>query len=243
MRAPASFGQLAPVVVPGLIVVGALGLLVTATPIGAMIFGGPWIFVLLSVAAGTLVAGYLTAGLAELFADRLGTWALPPGAHLSRRDPVIQLPARAVERAGFTAGQDPVLVPVEAAYALERSLAGAWGVPEDHWSRTAFLQRLTLALVLSVAFALAFMSGDVLVGEGLSRGMREHAGTVLFGGLVTAWLVARAVRRSRREAAVDLLADARAMVMDRGEHREIRRVLDDIGIELDEGEAAMGVPP
>jgi hypothetical protein len=243
MRAPASFGQLAPVVVPGLVVVGALGMLVTATPIGAMIFGGPWIFVLLSLVAGTLVAGYLTAGLAQLFADRLGTWALPPGAHLSPREPAISLPARAVERAGFNAAHEAVRVPAWAAYALERSLAGAWGVPEDHWSRAAFLQRLTLALVLSVAFALAFMAGDVLVGEGLSRGMREHAGTIAIAGTFTAALVARGVRRARQAAAIDLLADARAMVMDRGQHREIRRVLDEIGIELDQGEAAVGVPP
>lgn len=243
MRAPASFGQLAPIVVPGLIVVGALGMLVTATPIGAMIFGGPWIFVLLSLVAGTLVAGYLTAGLAEAFADRLGTWSLPQGAHLAEDEPVVALPAHAIERAGFTTELAVVHVPAHAAYALERSLAGAWGVPEDHWSRTAFVQRLTLALVLSVAFALAFLVGDLLMGEGISRGMREHAGTIVVAGSLTAGLTARSVRRTRREAVIDLLADARAMVMDRGEHREVRRVLDDIGIDLDEDEASIGVPP
>ena len=243
MRAPASFGQLAPIAIPGLLLVGALGMLVMATPIGGMIFGGPWIFVLLSVVAGTLLAGYLVTALAQAWADRRAGWALPPAAHLAVGDRAIRLPARAVERAGFVTHQDEVRVPAHAAYALERSLAGAWGVPEDHWSRTAFLQRLTVALVLSVVAAVVFLVGDALAGAGISRGMREHAGTVVIAGTLTGWLVATSVERSRQEAAVDLLADARAMVMDRGEHREVRRVLDDIGIELDSGEAAVGVPP
>lgn len=242
MRAPASFGQLAPIFVPGLVVVGALGLLVVATPIGGMIFGGPWIFVLLSVFAGTLVAGYLVAGLASWLSDRRVGWALPPSAHLVAAERTVNLPARAVERAGFETDEERVRVPAHLAYALERSLAGAWGVPEDHWSRTAFLQRITVALVLSVLFATLFLLGDVAAGQGLSRGMRQHAGTIVIAGTLTGWLLARAAERSRQEAVIDLLADARAMVMDRGEHREVRRVLDELGLELaDEG--AVDVAP
>jgi hypothetical protein len=243
MRAPVSFGHLAPIVVPGLILVGALGLLVMATPIGAMVFNGPWIFVLLSVLAGTLVAGYLVAGLAGALADRRAGWTVPPAAHLAEGERAIRLPARAVERAGFATSGEVVSVPAHAAYALERSLAGAWGVPEDHWARTVFLQRLTVAFVVSVLFATAFLVGDALLGAGISRGIREHAGTIVVAGAVTGWLLANAVERARREAVLDLLADARAMVMDRGEHREVRRVLDEIGIELEGGEAAVGVPP
>lgn len=243
MRAPASFSQLAPIAVPGLVLVGALGLLVMATPIGFMVFGGPWLFTLLSIVAGVIVAGYLVTALTESVAGRRAGWRLPPAAHLLARESSVQLPAEAVRRAGFEVDEGPVRVPTHLAYALERSLAGAWGVPEDHWSRTAFLQRLTTALVLAVVFATLFLLGDVLAGQGLSSGMRSHAGTIVLAGSITGWLVAGVADRTRREAVIDLLADARAMVMDRGEHREVRRVLDELGLEIDSGEAEVGVSP
>lgn len=243
MRAPATLGHLLPVAVPGLVLVGALGLLVTATPVGAMVFSGPWTLVVLSILAGVLVAGYAVAGLAEAVAARRPRWALPPETHLAGPERAVTLPARAVQRAGFATAREQVRVPVHLAYALERSLAGAWGVPEDHWSRTRFLQRLTVALVASVALATAFLVGDALAGHGITRGMREHAGTVILAGGLTGWLAAGAAERTRRHAVVDLLADARAMVMDRGEHREVRRVLDAIGLELADEEAAVGVQP
>jgi hypothetical protein len=41
---------------------------------------------------------------------------------------------------------------------------------------------------------------------------------------------------------LELLADARAMVMDRGEHQEVRRILDELGLSLAGEEPAVGVP-
>lgn len=241
MRAPASFGQLAPIAVPGFILVGALAMLARATAIGSLIFSASWVFLLVSVLAGTLVAGYLVAGLADSLADRRAGWSLPPASHLQEAERAIYLPAHAVERAGFTTAEDVVRVPAHAAYALERSLAGAWGVPEDHWSRTTFLQRITIALVLSVVVATGFLVASAFLGGRISPGMRSHAGTIIIAGTIAGWLLANAVERTRREAVVDLLADARAMVMDRGEHREIRRILDELGLDLEGSEAAVGV--
>lgn len=243
MRAPSTFGQLAPIAVPGLILVGALSMLVMATRIGTMVFTGPWLFVLLSILAGTLVAGYLVAGLTEVVADSRAGWTLPPTGHLILPERGVNLPDHAVQRAGFATSHDPVHIPLHLAYALERSLAGAWGIPEDHWSRTKFLQRLTVALVLSVLLATIFLVGDALLGEGISRGMRDHAGTIVIAGTLAGWLLANAAERTRCEAVIDLLADARALVMDRGEHREVRRVLEEIGISIDDNEAAVGVSP
>jgi hypothetical protein len=229
-------GDLLDVIVPGLILQGGLGVLVIATPVGPMIFGGPWVFTLLTVVAGVLVTGYLVAGLQAWIGTRRATWQMPPGSHFADEQPTVELPARAVERAGFTTTHETIEVPHGDAYALERSLAGAWGIPEDTWNRAIFLQRITVAFTLAAIAGVVFVLGDVAMGQGLSRGIRTHAGLVIPASLVTGWLTASAAQGARRAAILDLLADARAMVVDRGEHREVRRVLDELGLGLAEEE-------
>lgn len=234
MRAPLRPGDLLPVLVPGLVLVGAAALLAMATPVGPMIFAGDVVFLLLSILAGALVLGYLVAGLQEHLATTRPGWALPPAAHLAEADHVVALPARAVERAGFQAQGEPVEVPVGDAYALERSLAGAWGIPEGAgWGRTQHLQRVALALAASTALAAAFLAGGFLTGA-VSRGLRAHGTPVLVLGAAGALVLWGRARAARREGVVDLLADARALVMDRGPHPEVRRVLDGLGVELEE---------
>jgi hypothetical protein len=237
-------GDLLDVIVPGLILEGAIAIMAIATPVGPMIFSGPWMFTVLTVIAGVLVLGYIAAGLQSWIAHRYTAWLLPPDAHLAPNAAPIRVPARAVERAGFQAENDPVEVPHGHAYALERSLAGAWGVPEATWARAAFLQRVTVAFTLSALVAAFFLVGDVANGAGVTRGIRTHGSMVLGVGVLGALLVNRAAAWARRTAIVDLFADARAMVMDRGEHREVRRVLDAVGLEM-EGEPGetLGVPP
>lgn len=234
MRPPATLGDLLPVLVPGLVLVGAAALLAMATPVGPMIFAGDVVFLLLSILAGALVAGYVVSALQEGLAAARPAWALPPMAHLAADDHAAQVPAPAARRAGFEAEGPTVEVPLGAAYALERALAGAWGIPEGAgWGRVAHLQRMALALGLSSALALAFLAGGLLDGS-VSRGLRAHATPVLVLGALGAWLCWRRARAARREGVVDLLADARALVMDRGEHPEVRRVLDELGLDLQE---------
>lgn len=240
-------GDLLEIVVPGLILQGALGILAIATPVGPMIFSGPWVFTVLTVLAGVLVVGYLVAGLQAWVGSYRHTWQVPPGSHFAEVPAVIDLPAHAVERAGFTTEEQTVQIPQGKAYALERSLAGAWGIPEDTWSRPVFLQRLTVAFALSAIAGLVFVLGDLANGGGITPGIRRHAGLVIPASIVTGWLTARAAQAARKTAILDLLADARAMVMDRGEHREVRRVLDEIGLGLaeedaDHGDETWGVP-
>lgn len=242
MRTPAMLGDLLPVAVPGLIVVGAASMLVMQTRIGPQIFGGPIVFLLLSLLVGILVVGYLVAGLQEVLAGRLDAWTLPPASHLDFSEHRVLVPSHAFERAGFTCQEAGVAVPLGAAYALERALAGAWGTPEGAgWDRVAFLQRITLALGLSAVLALAFMLGGLAAG-GLDPGLRSHGGTVLVFGAVTAYLVGRRVARARREAIIDLLADARALLLDRGEQKEVRRVLNELDLTLKEEDAGVGIP-
>jgi hypothetical protein len=236
MRPPATLGDLLPVLVPGTVLLGAAALLAMATPVGPMIFAADAVFLLLSVVAGALVAGYLVAGLQEHLAATRPAWALPPMAHLAPTDVAEHVPATAAQRAGFEADGTTVEVPLAAAYALERALAGAWGIPEGAgWGRVQHLQRMALALGASAALAAAFFLGGLLAGE-ISRGLRAHGTPVLVLGLVGALLCWRRARAARREGVVDLLADARALVMDRGEHPEVRRVLDEVGLDLREPE-------
>lgn len=241
MRNLTLLGDLLPVAVPGLVVLGAASMLVMQTPVGEMIFTGPTAFLVLSLVVGTLVLGYLVGAAQEILAGRVPAWALPPTSHLDAGEHGVTLPERAVERAGFVA-DGPVRVPLGLAYALERSLAGAWGTPEGGWNRAAFLQRISLAMGLSALLALAFLAGGLAAGGGLDPGLRSHGGTVLVLGGLTAWLVGVRASTARREAVVELLADARALIMDRGEHQEVRRVLDELGLSLAGEEPAVGVP-
>lgn len=235
-------GDLLPVAVPGLIVVGAAGMLVMQTSIGPMVFGGPIVFLLLSLLVGVLVVGYVLAGLQSWLSARWARWALPPEAHLDVGEHSIILPAYALERAGFRCKDAGLAVPLGSLYALERSLAGAWGTPEGAgWDRVAFLQRITLALGLSTLLALGFLIGAIATGN-VDPGLRSHAGTVLVMGAIGTGLVARYVAQARREAVIDLFADARAFLMDRGEHDEIRRVMDELDLGLKEQDPAHNVP-
>lgn len=241
MRTPATWGALLPVAVPGLIVVGAAGLLVMQTTIGPQIFGGPTVFLVLSLLVGTLVVGYLVAGVQEWLATRRPGWALPPQAHLTEAEHAIELPERALRRAGYEAQSTPVEFPLGRAYALERTLAGAWGTPEGAgWDRAAFLLRVALALGLSAALGLAFLAGGLVDGA-IDRGLRSHGGTVLILGGLSSWLVARRAAWARREAIVDILADARALVLDRGEFEEVRQVFDELGLRLKGRDAGVSV--
>jgi hypothetical protein len=240
MRDLAFLGDLLPVLVPGGIVLGAASTLVLQTPVGTMIFTGPTAFLVVSLLVGTLVLGYLVGGLQELLAGRVAAWALPPTSHLDEQDHTVELPRAAVERAGFRA-EGSVHVRLGLAYALERSLAGAWGTPEGGWDRAAFLQRVALALGLSAGLAVGFLVAGV-AGGGLDAGLRSHGGTVLLLGGLAGWLVAVRAGAARREAVLELLADARAMIMDRGEHQEVRRILDELGLSLAGEEPAVGVP-
>lgn len=241
MRAPATWGALLPVALPGLIVVGATALLVMQTPIGPQIFGGPTVFLLLSLVVGTLVVGYLVAGLQEWLATVRSNWALPPQAHLTEAEHAIELPEQALRRAGYEAESTPIRIPLGRVYALERTLAGAWGTPEGAgWDRAAFLQRIALALGLSAGLATVFIVGGLADGA-IDRGLRSHGGTVLILGALTSWLVARRAVWARREAIVDILADARALVLDRGEFEEVRQVFDELGLRLTGRDAGVSV--
>lgn len=232
MRPPARLGDLLPVLVPGLLLTGAAALLAMATPVGPMIFGGDAVFLVLSILAGALVLGYILGAVQEQLASFHPDWTLPPAAHLAAGDHVVTLPAAAVARAGFEAEGGSVVVPLGEAYALERSLAGAWGVPEGAgWARVQHLQRVALALGASAVLAAAFLVGG-LSGGGLPRGLVSHGTPVLVLGAVGSTLLWRRARAARREGVVDLLADARALVMDRGEHPEVRRILDELGLEM-----------
>lgn len=240
MRPPAMASDLWGVAVPGAIVLGALAMLVMQTPLGSMIFSGPVAFLVVSLLVGVLVLGYLTAALQEVLAGRWSPWALPPTSHLDEGDHTVRLSAASVERAGFGCEGEAVTVRLGLAYALERSLAGAWGTPEGGWDRAAYLQRIALAMALSALLALGFLASGL--SAGFDAGLRSHAGTVLVLGSLTAWLVSIRARQARREAVVELLADARAMIMDRGEHQEVRRILDELGLSLTGEEPTVGVP-
>lgn len=235
-------GDLLPIAVPGLIVVGAAGMLVMQTAIGPMIFGGPIVFLLLSLIVGVLVTGYLVTGIQEVLSGRLDAWALPPEGHLDWSDHAVLLPSHALERAGFRCEEPGVAVPLGTAYALERALAGAWGTPEGAgWDRVAYLQRVTLALGLAALLAFVFLVGGVATGGGIDPGLRSHGGTVAILGTLSALLVGRRVTAARRESVIDLLADARALLLDRGEQREVRRVLNDLGLSLAEEDPGMNI--
>lgn len=229
------------VAVPGAIVLGAVSMLVMQTPVGPMIFSGPVAFLVVSLVVAVLVLGYLTAALQEVLAGRLAAWALPPTSHLDEGEHAVHLPARTVERAGFGCEGDGVTVRLGLAYALERSLAGAWGTPEGGWDRAAYLQRISLALGLSALLALAFLAAGMATG-GIDPGLRSHGGTVFVLGSVASWLVSIRAAQARRETVVELLADARALIMDRGEHQEVRRILDELGLSLAGEEPTVGVP-
>lgn len=242
MRTPGSVGDLLPVAVPGFLVLGALSVLVTPTVVGQLAFSGPWQQLLLGVLTGTLVLGYLLASFQEALARSLRAWALPPNAHLAHREHAIEMPEAALRRAGYESVEGGgAIVPLGAAYALERSLAGEWGTPEGAgWDRVAFLQRLTLAFGAAGLLGLAFLLGAAANGT-LDQGMRSHAGAVFVLGWLVAMLLARVVRHARREAVLDLLADARALLLDRGESAEVRRVLTDLGLDLSEESVAASV--
>lgn len=235
-------GDLLPVATPGLLVVGAAAMLVMQTTIGPMIFGGPIVFLLLSLVVGVLVVGYLVAGLQELLASRWNPWALPPSSHLDWGQHAVIVPSHAIERAGFRCPEAGVAVPLGTAYALERALAGAWGTPEGAgWDRVAFLQRITLALAISAILALVFVIGGFAASGALDPGLRSHGGTVFILGALAAGLVGRRAVTARQESVIDLLADARALLLDRGENKEVRRVLNDLDLSLDEGDPGMSI--
>lgn len=234
MRTPAMLGDLLPIAVPGFLVVGALSVLVRPTVIGDLAFTGSWVFLIMGVATGTLVLGYLLAGLQEALSTRVSAFALPPASHLDWSEHAVVLPAPAVERAGYRCGEGGVVVPLGTAYALERALSGAWGTPEGAgWDRVAYLQRIAMALGLSALLGLGFLAVGLATGS-LNPGIRSHGGAVLLLGALSSWLVALKASRSRSEAVLDLLADARALLLDRGEQTEVRRCLNEIGIELTE---------
>lgn len=231
MEPPALFGHLLPVAIPGTIIVGALAMLVMQTPLGPMIFQGPLPFLLLSLIVGILVLGYLVSALQETLSRSLSTWALPPTGHLDDDGHAITLPPHAVERAGFQAQTAPVTIPLGDAYALERSLAGAWGTPERSWDRAAFLQRLTLAFLTSALTATLFLIQGALTSR-ITPGLASHGLTVLLLAGITAALLTHRAQMARKEAILELLADARALLTDRGEHQEVRRILNDANLTL-----------
>lgn len=234
-------GDLLPIAVPGVIVVGAAAMLVMQTPIGPMVFGGPIVFLLLSLTVGVLVTGYFVTGIQEVLSGRLDAWALPPEGHLDWSDHAVLVPSHALERAGFRCEEAGVAVPLGTAYALERALAGAWGTLEGAgWDRVAYLQRVTLALATSALLAFVFLVASLGMG-GVDAGLRSHGATVAILGTLTALLVGRRVTAARREAVIDLLADARALLLDRGEQREVRRVLNDLGLSLAEEDPGMSI--
>lgn len=242
MRPPITWGDLLPVLIPGLIVLGAASMLVMQTPLGPLVFGGNLVFLLLSLLVGALVVGYLVSGLQEVLTRIVPAWALPPTSHLGARIHGVTLPRLAVEQAGFRSEASTVTLPLGDAYALERSLAGAWGTPETAgWDRVAFLQRLSLALALAALLAAAFLAWGLL-GSGVDAGLRSHGLTVLLLGGATAALVGQRSATARREAIINLLADARALLMDRGEHQEVRRVLTDAGLSLEGEDPGFEVP-
>ncbi len=242
MRTPGTFGHLLPIAVPGFIVMGALSVLVTPTIVGRLaFFSGSTSLLVIGVLTGTLVIGYLLSGWQTWLAGTSAGWALPPEAHLSEEERVVELPARAVQRAGFSTHDETVVVPLAEAFAMERALAGAWGTPEGAgWDRVSFVQRLVLAFAASAVLALGFLAGAIAMGA-VSRGMRDHAGSVLVLGAIGAWLLHRLAARMRREAVLEILADARALLLDRGENTEVQRVLQDIGLRLQEEELGIGI--
>lgn len=235
MRTPGSLGDLLPIAVPGFLVIGALSTLIIPTVVGALAYSGPLTPLVLGLITGTLVFGYLLATVQEAIARRGGAWALPPGSHLADREATIVVPNAAVRRAGFEPiDNDAIEVPIATAYALERSLSGEWGTPEGAgWDRVAFLQRLTLGFATASLLGLAFLVVAVAT-ENLTRGIREHATPVFVLGGLVAWALGRVVAHARRESVLDLLADARALLMDRGDVAEVRRVLSELGLELSE---------
>ena len=244
MRTPGSLGDLLPVAVPGFLVVGALSVLLLPTALGALAFGGPAVQLVVGLLTGALVFGYLIAGLQEALARRAGRWALPPSAHFAAGPAVVELPATAVERAGYApASPGPVSVPLGLAYSLERSLAGEWGTPEGAgWDRVAFLHRVSLALGLAAVLAAALMLGTAAAGA-FTSGIRSHASAVLLLGGLASWMVGRFALQARREAVLDLLADARALLMDRGDTAEVRHALAAIGLELAEESPRARISP
>lgn len=236
MRTPMSMGDLLPVAVPGFLVIGALSILVTPTFLGALAFTGPLVGLLLGLATGVLVFGYLITAVQTMLSGRAGGWGLPPETHLAKAQPVVTLPAEALERAGFSVHAPVLEVPLGHAFSLERALAGAWGTPEGAgWDRVAFVQRMAIAFWTSAGLALLFLLGAGLTGQ-LSRGLRDHATPVLVLGLAVAWLLSRLAARLRKEAVLELFADARALLLDRGENREVQRVLADLDVRLAEEE-------
>ncbi len=232
MRPPITLGDLLPIAVPGLLLVGAAAMLVMQTPLGPLIFGGNLVFLLISLVVGILVAGYLVGGIQEVLAGRVASWALPPTSHLAATVHAVTLPQSAVEQAGFRCETDTATLRLGDAYALERSLAGAWGIPEAAgWDRAAYLQRTALALAASSLLAALFLAWGLVAGT-VDAGLRSHGLTVLILGALAASLVGLRSVTARREAAINLLADARALLTDRGEHQEVRRVLNDAGLSL-----------
>lgn len=243
MRTPVRFGDLLPVAVPGFLVVGAASLLVMQTAVGVMIFNGPIVFLLLGLLVGVLVLGYILAGVQEILSTRLAGWSLPPEAHLDDDEHVIEVPAYGFERAGFSVEGSLVQVPLGSAFALERALAGAWGTPEGAgWERIAFLQRVTLGFIVATLIAVLFFVGGIAQGQ-LDAGVRSHGGMVFLLGALGTWLVGRRIRPTRQEAVLDLFADARALLLDRGEQDEVRRVMEDLGLSLAEEDPGLGVSP
>lgn len=242
MRPPITWGDLLPVAVPGLIIVGAAAMLVMQTQLGPLVFGGNLVFLLLSLLVGTLVVGYLVSGTQEVLARVVPAWALPPTSHLASIAHGVNLPRSAVEHAGFESETATVTLHLGDAYALERSLAGAWGTPETAgWDRVAFLQRLSLALAVSALLAAAFLAWG-FTGAGIDAGLRSHGFTVLLLGGAAAALVGQRSATARREAIINLLADARALLTDRGEHQEVRRVISDAGLSLKGEDPGFEVP-
>ncbi|MDX1612066.1 MAG: hypothetical protein R3185_06830 [Candidatus Thermoplasmatota archaeon] len=236
MRTPGTLGHLLPVALPGFVVTGALVTLVMPTFLGRLAFTEPVVPLVVGLLTAVVVFGYLLAAIQTRLAASRPGWALPPEAHLASDDVAEVLPASAVQRAGFATHSDPVEIPLGHAFALERALSGAWGTPEGAgWDRVAFIQRMGLSLMTAGGLAIAFLAGAGAAGA-MSRGLRDHAGPVLVFGLLTGWLLLKAARRMRKEAILELLADARALLLDRGENTEVQRVLADVDLRLQEEE-------